>query len=81
MPDFAKSQVLRPHISDETDQIRMVARVKETTADLERNQLIMDIQKTLVEDFNFDDEVVKNCFSSKHRSCSESAKYQALSKE
>jgi len=56
MPDFAKSQVLRPHISDETDQIRMVARVKETTADLERNQLIMDIQKTLVEDFNFDDD-------------------------
>ena len=24
MPDFAKSQVLRPHISDETDQIRIL---------------------------------------------------------
>ncbi len=56
MPDFAKSQVLRPHISDETDQIRIVARVKETTPDLERNQLIVDIKKSLVEDFYFDED-------------------------
>ena len=56
MPDFAKSQVLRPHISDETDQIRIVARVKETTPDLERNKLILDIKKSLVEDFYFDED-------------------------
>lgn len=56
MPDFAKSQVLRPHISDETDQIRIVARVKETTPDLERNELILDIKKSLVEDFYFDED-------------------------
>ncbi len=55
MPDFAKSQVLKPHISDETDQIRIVARVKETTTDLERNQLIVDIKKSLVENFYFDE--------------------------
>ena len=56
MPDFAKSQVLRPHISDETDQIRIVARVKETTSDLKRNELILDIKKSLVEDFYFDED-------------------------
>ena len=56
MPDFAKSQVLRPHISDETDQIRIVARVKETTPNLERNELILDIKKSLVEDFYFDED-------------------------
>ena len=56
MPDFAKSQVLKPHISDETDQIRIVARVKETTAELERNQLIVDIKKSLVENFYFDED-------------------------
>jgi len=55
MPDFAKSQVLKPHISDETGQIRMVARVKETTDGLERNQLIVDIKKTLLEDFYFNE--------------------------
>ena len=56
MPDFAKSQVLRPHISDETGQIRIVARVKETTPDLKRNELILDIKKSLVEDFYFDED-------------------------
>ena len=56
MPDFAKSQVLRPHISDETDQIRIVARVKETTSDLKRNELILDVKKSLVEDFYFDED-------------------------
>ena len=53
MPEFAKSQVLKPHISDETDQIRIVARIKETTTDLDRNQLIIDVKKELVENFNF----------------------------
>ncbi|MDC0197243.1 MMPL family transporter [Candidatus Thioglobus sp.] len=56
MPDFAKTQVLKPHISDETNQIRMVARVKETTKDLERNQLIIDIKKTLLEEFYFNED-------------------------
>ena len=55
MPDFAKSQVLKPHISDVTDQIRIVARVKETMNGLERNQLILDIKKSLVENFYFDE--------------------------
>jgi uncharacterized protein len=56
MPDFAKSQVLKPHISDETDQIRIVARVKETTTNLDRNQLIIDIKKELVENFYFSED-------------------------
>ena len=55
MPDFAKSQVLKPHISDVTDQIRIVARVKETMNGLERNQLILDIKKSLIENFYFDE--------------------------
>ena len=55
MPDFAKSQVLKPHISDVTDQIRIVARVRETMNGLERNQLILDIKKSLVENFYFDE--------------------------
>jgi hypothetical protein len=56
MPEFAKSQVLQPHISDETDQIRIIARVKETTTDLDRNQLIIDIKKELVERFYFSED-------------------------
>ena len=56
MPEFAKSQVLVPHISDETDQIRFVARVKETTDGLDRNKLINTINKKLVEEFNFSPE-------------------------
>ncbi len=56
MPDFAKSQVLKPHISDETDQIRIVARVIETTSGLDRNQLIIDIKKALVENYYFNED-------------------------
>ena len=53
MPEFAKSQVLTPHISDETNQIRVVARIKETTKELNRKELIEKINKQLVEKFNF----------------------------
>ena len=56
MPDFAKSQVLKPHISDETDQIRIVARVNETSKGLNRNQLIIDIKKALIENFYFNED-------------------------
>ena len=56
MPEFAKSQVLKPHISDDTDQIRIVARIKETTKGLNRNQLINDINNELIEKFNFSQE-------------------------
>ncbi len=56
MPEFAKSQVLKPHISDATDQIRIVARIKETTTGLNRNQLINDINNELIEEFNFSQE-------------------------
>jgi predicted RND superfamily exporter protein len=56
MPEFAKSQVLKPHISDDTDQIRVVARIKETTTGLNRNQLINDINNELIEKFNFSQE-------------------------
>ena len=45
MPEFAKSQILRPHISDETDQLRFVARIKETYPTLDREALINDINK------------------------------------
>jgi len=53
MPEFAKSQVLTPHISDETNQIRVVARIKETTKELNRKELIEKINKQLVDKFNF----------------------------
>jgi predicted RND superfamily exporter protein len=56
MPEFAKSQVLKPHISDDTNQIRIVARVKESTSGLNRNQLINDINNELIEEFNFSQE-------------------------
>ena len=56
MPEFAKSQVILPHISDETDQIRIVARVKETTEGLNRNKLINDINDELINTFNFSKE-------------------------
>jgi hypothetical protein len=56
MPEFAKSQVLKPHISDDADQIRIVARVKESTPGLNRNQLINDINNELIEEFNFSQE-------------------------
>ena len=53
MPEFAKSQVLTPHISDETNQIRVVARIKETTKELNRKELIEKINKQLVDKFHF----------------------------
>ena len=56
MPEFAKSQILRPHISDETDQLRLVARIKETYPSLDRKALINDINKALVEKFGFNPE-------------------------
>ena len=56
MPEFAKSQILKPHISDETDQLRFVARIKETHPTLDRNELINDINKNLVEKFDFNPE-------------------------
>ncbi|MDC1447997.1 MMPL family transporter, partial [Candidatus Thioglobus sp.] len=56
MPEFAKEQILKPHISDDSDQIRIVARIKETTVGLNRNQLINDINNDLIKNFNFDQE-------------------------
>ncbi|MCS5615410.1 MAG: MMPL family transporter [Candidatus Marinimicrobia bacterium] len=56
MPESAKSQILKPHISDETDQLRFVARIKETHPTLDRNGLINDINKNLVEKFDFNPE-------------------------
>jgi len=56
MPESAKSQILKPHISDETDQLRFVARIKETHPTLDRNELINDINKNLVEKFDFNPE-------------------------
>jgi len=56
MPEFAKEQVLKPHISDDSDQIRIVARIKETTKGLNRNQLINDINNELIENFYFNQE-------------------------
>jgi hypothetical protein len=56
MPEFAKEQILKPHISDDSDQIRIVARIKETTVGLNRNQLINDINNELIKNFNFNQE-------------------------
>ena len=56
MPEFAKEQILKPHISDDSGQIRIVARIKETTVGLNRNQLINDINNDLIKNFNFDQE-------------------------
>ena len=56
MPEFAKEQILKPHISEESDQIRIVARIKETTIGLNRNQLINDLNNDLIKNFNFDQE-------------------------
>ncbi len=56
MPEFAKEQILKPHISDDSDQIRIVARIKETTKGLNRNQLINDINNELIKNFNFNQE-------------------------
>jgi len=53
MPESAKSQILRPYISDKNDQLRFVARIKETYPTLNRNKLINDINIKLVEKFDF----------------------------
>ena len=53
MPQSAKSQVLDPHISDKTDQLRLVARIKETNQNLNRNELINDIRMQLINEFGF----------------------------
>jgi len=53
IPQSAKSQILDPHISDQTNQLRLIARIKETNKDLNRNKLIYDIQQQLIEKFGF----------------------------
>ena len=51
MPHSAKSQVLDPHISDKTDQLRLVARIRETNQNLNRNELINNIRMQLINGF------------------------------
>ena len=53
MPQSSKSQVLDPHISDKTDQLRLIARIKETDQNLNRNELINDIRMQLINGFGF----------------------------
>lgn len=53
IPDEAKAQVLDPYISPENNQLRMVIRVRETSPDLKRNELILDINNFLINDMGF----------------------------
>ena len=52
MPDFAKVQILDPYLSESENQLRMVARIRETDVSLKRDELINEVRTHLVNEFN-----------------------------
>jgi len=53
MSEFAKSQILDPHLSESADQLRVVSRIKETDKSLNRVKLIDNIKTELVDTYGF----------------------------
>jgi len=52
MPDFAREQVLDPYLSESENQLRVVARIRETDDSLKRNELINEVRAHLVNEFS-----------------------------
>ena len=54
MPEFAREQVLDPYLSESENQLRMVARIRETDSALNRDELINEVRAHLVNEFNLE---------------------------
>ena len=54
MPEFAREQVLDPYLSESENQLRMVARIRETDSTLNRDELINEVREHLVNEFNLE---------------------------
>lgn len=52
MPDFAREQVLDPYLSESENQLRLVARIRETDGALKRDKLINEVRAHLINEFN-----------------------------
>ncbi len=55
VPSSIKNQVIKPYLSEENGQIRLVMRIKDTDKELNRNQLISKIRNDLAQQFNLDE--------------------------
>jgi hypothetical protein len=54
MPDFAREQVLDPYLSESENQLRIVARIRETDGSLKRDELINEVRGHLINEFNLE---------------------------
>jgi predicted RND superfamily exporter protein len=53
IPDSARAHVLDPYLSEDSGQLRMVIRIRETNKELKRDELIRKIQYYIVNDMGF----------------------------
>lgn len=53
IPEGAKGQILDPYISEDSNQLRMVIRIRETNKELKRDDLIMKIQSFISNDMGY----------------------------
>ncbi len=53
IPDDARAHVLNPYLSEDTGQLRMVIRIRETNKDLKRDELINKVQHYIENDAGF----------------------------
>jgi hypothetical protein len=54
MPDFAREHVLDPYLSESENQLRIVARIRETDDLLKRDELINEVRAHLVNEFHLE---------------------------
>ena len=59
MPEFAREQVLDPYLSESKNQLRIVARIKETGNTLKRDKLIHEIRTHFIDEFNLNPDSFK----------------------
>ena len=59
MPEFARKQVLDPYLSESENQLRIVARIKETDGTLKRDELVNTITAHFVDEFKLNPDSFK----------------------
>jgi len=59
VPEDIKSQIFKPYISEDGNQLRYSIRVYESSQNLKRNKLIKKIKTDLVENYNLEEDQVK----------------------
>jgi len=59
LPEFAREQVLNPYLSESENQLRIVARIRETDSALKRDELVNEIKAHLINEFHLKPEAFK----------------------